>query len=56
VHPAKHTIGVKAKDQGFYTDKGEYLDREQVWEHVKEVGQDLTEVAGTGPLFSEDLW
>lgn len=55
VDAMKHMIGVKAKDQGFYTHTGKYLDREQAFRYVKRIKQSTT-----GPiraaLFSEDLW
>lgn len=48
-------IGSAAKDQGFYTHTGKYLDREQAFRYVKRIKQSTT-----GPikhaLFSEDLW
>lgn len=43
-------------NQGFYTHTGKYLDRVQAWKYVKRIKQPLTENAGSGPLFSEDLW
>jgi hypothetical protein len=50
------------KNQGFYTDKGVYLDRVQASRHVFRCKQELTPLKegdcrnrNTG-LFSEDLW
>ena len=52
-------LGLKTngKNQGFYTDKGVYLDRFQAWRHVKRCGQTMVKGAiKSGLLFSEDLW
>ena len=54
-------LGSNAKDQGFVTDKGLYLDREQVMRHVKRCGQKLIphkdcKHKWSDPLFSEDVW
>ena len=46
---------VKPDDQGFYTDTGEYLDREQAREYALRIGQ-ITKAAHSRDLFSEDLW
>ncbi|WP_415913187.1 hypothetical protein [Neptuniibacter sp. QD37_11] len=51
-----------AKGQGFYTDKGEYLNREEAMTHVREVGQELLpdwqdgQINKSNALTSEDLW
>lgn len=57
------SLGMKTggTNQGFYTDKGVYLDREQAWKHVKRCGQELLPDRNEGtlprcPLFSEDVW
>lgn len=58
------SLGLKTggTNQGFYTDKGVYLDRVQAWRHVKRCGQELLPdqaegaVLQRGPLFSEDVW
>lgn len=46
---------VKPCDQGFYTDTGEYLNREQAREYVLRIGQ-VTTTDHQRELFSEDLW
>ena len=46
---------VKPDDQGFYTDTGEYLDREQAREYALRIGQ-VTKTLHSRDLFSEDLW
>jgi hypothetical protein len=56
VDTVKEGIGVKGKDQGFYTHTGRYLDRWEAWKHAKRCKQELMPNAGRGPLFSEDLW
>ena len=48
-------------NQGFYTDKGVYLDRLQAMRHIKRCGQELVEQDDlehkwSHPLFSEDVW
>lgn len=43
------------ENQGFYTDKGIYLNRRQALLHVKRVKQ-TTKVNPNKYLFSEDLW
>lgn len=48
-------------NQGFYTDKGVFLDRFQAMRHVKRCRQKLIEHKDcrhrwSDPLFSEDLW
>lgn len=43
------------KQQGFYTDKGVFLDREQALKHVQECGQKTIETPNKY-LFSENLW
>lgn len=58
------SLGLKTggTNQGFYTDKGVYLDRVQAWKHVKRCKQELLPdhregvVLNRGPLFSEDVW
>ena len=43
--------------QGFYTDKGVFLDRFQAYRHAKRCKQLLpTTDNRRGPLFSEDVW
>jgi hypothetical protein len=55
-------IGAKAINQGFYTENGEYLNRQQAMVYVREIGQKLIpdwqtgKVNQTYALFSEDLW
>lgn len=49
------------ENQGFYTDKGVYLNRFQAMRHAKRCGQKLIEHTDcrhrwSDPLFSEDLW
>ncbi len=62
VHATKNGIGVKAKNQGFITDKGVYLDRMQAMKHAKKCGQELiphpdgSTQQWNHPLFSEDVW
>jgi hypothetical protein len=51
----KHEIGTKAKDQGFYTHTGKYLDREQAYRYAKRMGQELLDNPN-GALCSENLW
>ena len=46
---------VKPDDQGFYTDTGEYLDREQAREYALRIGQ-ILKADHCRDLFSEDLW
>lgn len=58
----KARIGIRAVDQGFVTDKGVYLDRNQAMRHAKRCGQALIKTSEdlkhrwSDPLFSEDLW
>ncbi len=51
---------MQGKNQGFYTDKGRYLNRFQAMRHAKRCGQELIEGdckhKWNGPLFSEDVW
>lgn len=46
---------VKPDDQGFYTDTGEYLDRQQAREYALRIGQ-ILKADHCRDLFSEDLW
>jgi hypothetical protein len=41
--------------QGFYTDKGVFLDREKAFKHAKRCGQLINQEAKRA-LFSEDIW
>jgi hypothetical protein len=58
------SLGLKTggTNQGFYTDKGVYLDRMQAFRHVKRCKQELLpdhhegKILNRGPLFSEDVW
>ena len=43
------------ENQGFYTDKGKYLNRRQAFLHAKRCGQIINPEAHKY-LFSEDLW
>jgi hypothetical protein len=43
------------ENQGFYTDKGVYLNREQALKHAKRCGQIINNDA-KHYLFSEDVW
>lgn len=62
IKPVKHLIGNKSGAQGFITDKGVYLNREQAMRHVKRCKQKLIpdrqdgQVNKSKYLFSEDLW
>lgn len=53
-------LTMQGKGQGFYTDKGKYLDRFQAMRHAKRCKQKLIECdcphKWNGPLFSEDVW
>lgn len=55
-------IGYKVLEQGFINHKGEFLDRKQAFEHVKEIGQcNATqrwywEDHAQDELYSEDLY
>lgn len=51
----KTGIGCKAKDQGFYTHTGKYLDREQAFRYAKRIKQPLLDDAHKA-LCSENLW
>ena len=59
----KPNVGYKVVEQGFITDKGEFLNRADAFEHAFKCRQ-LTYAAitretskdGTRELFSEDLW
>lgn len=44
--------------EGFFTDKGEFLDRREAADHVYECGQlvETAEEPRIDVLFSEDLW
>jgi hypothetical protein len=53
---SKMGIGVKAKDQGFYTHTGRYLDRIEAVRYVKRIKQKTIDGPAYGALFSEDLW
>lgn len=46
---------VKQDDQGFYTDTGEYLDRQQARKYALRIGQ-ILKADHCRDLFSEDLW
>ena len=46
---------VRPDGQGFYTDTGEYLGREQAREYALRIGQ-VTKTDHQRELFSEDLW
>lgn len=58
------SLGLKTggENQGFYTDKGIYLNRFQAFKHAKRCGQalipdrDFPDSVKKPPLFSEDLW
>lgn len=61
IHATKNGIGLKKYDQGFVTDKGVYLDREQAMRHARRCNQDLVvqpdgSINKSGVLFSEDVW
>lgn len=49
-------VGQAAKNQGFYTHTGKYLDREQAARYVKRIGQPTIDGPVNGVLFSENLW
>lgn len=49
-------LGLKSKDQGFYTHTGKYLDREQALKYVKRIKQPVIDGPLKAALFSEDLW
>ena len=50
--------GYKEVCQGFITDKGDFLTREQAFEHAKQCGQISSVLVGKSSceLFSEILW
>lgn len=48
-------LGTGGDNQGFYTDKGIYLNRRQALKHAKRCGQ-LVNQEARGYLFSEDIW
>jgi hypothetical protein len=48
-------IGIKAKNQGFVTHTGKYLDREQSSEYLKKIKQKTLVPIGK-IVISEDLW
>lgn len=53
----KAKIGIKGKDQGFYTHTGKYLDRAQAARYVKRVKQKIIiSDSNMKMLFSEDLY
>jgi hypothetical protein len=58
---ARDVVGITAtpiaaqKDQGFYTDKGVYLNREDALIYAREHNQLIREVVSK-LLFSENLW
>lgn len=44
-------------DQGFVTDAGRFVGREQAWRIANEAGQEIAAIAcAPGILFSEHLW
>ena len=51
----KNNVGVKAKDQGFYTHTGKYLNRIQAFKYAKRIKQPLIDNPNIG-LCSENLW
>ena len=52
---AKEKLGVAAKDQGFYTQYGKYLNREQAFKYAKRIKQPLLDSPHFA-LCSENLW
>lgn len=55
INSLKSNIGVKAKDQGFYTKTGKYLDRLQAYRYAKRIKQPLIDNP-VNVLCSENLW
>lgn len=51
----KLKIGMKGKDQGFYTNTGAYLNRQEAFEFAKEKRLDLIDNPA-GAICSENLW
>lgn len=51
----KTGLNTNGVNQGFYTDKGIYLDRRQAFNHAKRCGQIINKDAKYF-LLSEDLW
>lgn len=61
VYDKKIKVRGGVRGQGFYTDKGEFLNQEQAMSYVREWGIELLpmscgDVNGGMYLFSEDLW
>ena len=48
--------GYKELEQGFITDKNEFLNREDAYHHAVECNQIERKNSDKWPLFSEDLW
>lgn len=49
-------IGIKAKDQGFYTHTGKYLNREQAYRYARRIKQPFIDGPVRHCICSEDLW
>lgn len=43
-------------EQGFITDTGEFVNREEAWNIAQECGQMTRQTGGWGTLYSEDLY
>ena len=56
IHATEVRLGLRGEDQGFYTDKGKYLNRQQAFHYVKRIKQPLRDEDAKAYLFSEDLW
>lgn len=49
-------IGISGKNQGFVTDAGEYVTREQACSIARAAGQIIEKTGPADQLFSEDVW
>lgn len=56
IDTVKEGVGTAAKDQGFYTHTGKYLNREQAARYIKRIKQPGVVYPTCGILFSENLW
>ena len=63
LHDLRPEIGMAQVDEGFINDKGDFLTREEAFEHAFKIGQlSMTayehkhEHHELGTLYSEDLW
>lgn len=54
----KSKIGIRGKDQGFYTHTGKYLDRFQALKYAKRIKQPTNYggIESKGALISEEVW